>query len=36
MTSGVLEDGGVELEKGKRYKIMPQEDGSMVIEVIEE
>lgn len=36
MTSGVLEDGGIELEKGKRYKIMPQEDGSMVIEVIEE
>ena len=36
MTSGVLEDGGVELEKGKRYRIMPQEDGSMVIEVIEE
>jgi hypothetical protein len=36
MTSGVLEDGGVELEKGKCYRIMPQEDGSMVIEVIEE
>ena len=36
MTSGVLEVVGVELEKGIRYMIMPQEDGSMVIEVIED
>ena len=35
LTSGVLEDGSVEMEAGKKYKVTPQPDGSMVIEVLE-
>lgn len=34
MTSDIVE--GVELEKGKTYRVIPQPDGSMIIEVIAE
>lgn len=28
-------DGEIELQKGQRYKLIPQEDGSIVVEVLE-
>lgn len=36
MTSGILEGGSMEMEAGKRYKVTPRADGSVVIEVLEE